>query len=103
MWKTYNVLKNQQASVNAKKLFLNSARFFAQIKRRFAMNKMQLIQGMSSLKMDPSLCGLADKYANRVWSTYSLDGLWFERDFKKGPDYRPGPVTVIKFDYLNQQ
>ncbi len=32
-----------------------------------------------------------------------INDKWFEQELKKGPDYRPGPVTVIKFDYLEQQ
>jgi len=53
--------------------------------------------------MGTSINNATDTLANRVWAADDRDALWFERDFKKGPDYRHGPVTVIKFDYLEKQ
>lgn len=40
---------------------------------------------------------------NLVFTDSLFDTVSFVVGFKKGPDYRPGPVTVINFDYLNKQ
>lgn len=57
--------------------------------------------GMSSLEAVVSLWNVTDK--NDVRFDFYENDKWFEQELKKGPDYRPGPVTVIKFDYLEQQ
>lgn len=58
---------------------------------------------MSSLEFDEiSLWELLNKNAKSAGIYDFGNDRWFERDFKKGPDYRPGPVTVINFDYLEK-
>lgn len=67
------------------------------------MTNTHSINGNCSLNMGTTINSSTDKWANRTWNGEDHDALWFERDFKKGADYRPGLVTVIKFDYLEQQ
>ena len=60
--------------------------------------------GKSSLEMTIRTDELARKMGRNLVFTDSLfDTVSFVVGFKKGPDYRPGPVTVINFDYLNKQ
>ncbi len=60
--------------------------------------------GKSSLEMVIRTDELARKMGRDLVFTDSLfDAVEFASAFKKGADYRPGPVTVINFDYLQQQ
>jgi hypothetical protein len=52
--------------------------------------------GMSSLETEVSLSDLAKKHGG----IYELDDNWFEREVYRGANYLNGPVTVINFDYL---
>jgi len=58
----------------------------------------QMSKTKSTLAAQGSVYKHGGTRATGHWGKSSRDSLWFERDFKKGPDYRPGPVTVIKFD-----
>jgi len=62
------------------------------------MKTKQASQTKSTLGTQGSIYQQQGKRANGHWGKSSRDTFWFERDFKKGPDYRPGPVTVIKFN-----
>ena len=52
--------------------------------------------GMSSLETVVSLWDLAKKHGG----IYEPDDNWFEREVCRGANYLSGPVTVINFDYL---
>jgi hypothetical protein len=64
----------------------------------------EIQMGYSSLEMVIRTDELARKIGRDLVFTDSLfDTVAYASRFKKGPDYLPGPVTVIKFDYLQQQ
>lgn len=67
------------------------------------MNKAYWIKSNSSLIVTTTISNEADNCVNHAWTPSQIGSYWYEHDFKKGPDYRHGPVTVIKFDYLQQQ
>lgn len=58
--------------------------------------------GMSSLEAVISVWNVTGKNGGR-FDFYENDDYWYEREVNKGPDYLAGPVTVINFDYLEQQ
>ena len=64
------------------------------------MSKAYLIQGNSSLFVTTTISNEAYNCMNHAWTPSQIGSFWYERDFKKGADYRHGPVTVINFDYL---
>ena len=62
------------------------------------MKTNQVSNTKSTLATQGSVYKHSGKRATGHWGKSSRDTFWFERDFKKGPDYRPGPVTIIKFN-----
>jgi len=58
--------------------------------------------GMSSLAFDEiSLWDISRKFENKRGCGFaSDDGNWFLREIRKNVEYMAGPVTVINFDYL---
>lgn len=62
------------------------------------MGTKQVSKTKSTLATQGSIYSYRGSRANGHWGKSSRDTFWFERDFKKGPDYRPGPVTIIKFN-----
>jgi hypothetical protein len=59
-------------------------------------NIKEIDMGMSSLETEVSLWDLANKHSG----LYERDDNWFEREVYRGANYLSGPVTVINFDYL---
>ncbi len=57
--------------------------------------------GYSSLEVEFSLWDIANRNGNT--GAYENDDYWYLREIRKNINYRSGPVTVIKFDYLEQQ
>jgi len=52
--------------------------------------------GISSLETEVSLWDIAKKHSG----FYERDDNWFQREVCRGANYLSGPVTVINFDYL---
>lgn len=57
--------------------------------------------GKSSLEVEFSLWDI--EYNNGNTGAYENDDYWYLREVCKNINYRSGPVTVIKFDYLEQK